>query len=842
MQDYVERLPAARLRDWVRALQILLATPPVIERRSREISERYVWLASIGARCVARLLESRDPAVLAPPALWVLRNVREVDDLHAAALQSARKTIGELVPAWSELNRTLFWYDVAETRAAREKKPGTELSLWEVGMFGRDWAFGPDAFPIACNEIRSRPLPDDRRLALVLAFELYRLAERPVAWRRQLHRAVADDAALQAVLHDLLHPRAHPDAGKWRRQQAQWKAQSEARAAKAQANRERAVEFLKRRVDGIRDYGKANAISQDQWYLHDRLREQRDPLNRWSVSDWRALEPEFGHEVAKAFRDGAVGFWRRFSPPLRSQGGKNEGTPVTVIFGLSGLNIEAAETSNWTNHLTPAEARIATRYGLSELNGFSVWLPDLHSAFPTEVEAVVLAEIDYELAISPPDGGSHRVLYNVAWHGSWMFDGLAPAILARLKTVRPSPTNLGYLLSIINRSSLAGAAVRPIAARKAKTIKGELISAIWFAQWCGDDPDVAIPALKSRLAELKKAKLRTSFAMLFLTNLVGGRRIGMGFAPRGYREVRYMKELLLLMHLYIRQADDIDRVGKGVYSPGMRDDAQGARSALLSFITETPGKEAFLALMEIAADHPDAESRPWAAFRAKTKAAQDADLAPWSTEQIREFAAVLERTPQNHHELWDLAVDRLTDLKGDLEGGDASPAKLVALAPLETDVRNFIGGWCRDRAAGRYVIPQEEEMADAKRPDLRFHGVGFDGPVPAELKLADAWTGPKLFERLENQLCGDYLRDARSSRGIYVLVYRGEKASWEHPAGGRLESFDALVAALREQWVVLSTKLANVEDIAIIAMDLTKRAIPAGATSAGAKPITTRPS
>jgi hypothetical protein len=39
---------------------------------------------------------------------------------------------------------------------------------------------------------------------------------------------------------------------------------------------------------------------------------------------------------------------------------------------------------------------------------------------------------------------------------------------------------------------------------------------------------------------------------------------------------------------------------------------------------------------------------------------------------------------------------------------------------------------------------------------------------------------------------------------------------------------------------VLSTKLANVEDIAIIAIDLTKRAKPGGATSAGAKPITTR--
>jgi hypothetical protein len=56
-----------------------------------------------------------------------------------------------------------------------------------------------------------------------------------------------------------------------------------------------------------------------------------------------------------------------------------------------------------------------------------------------------------------------------------------------------------------------------------------------------------------------------------------------------------------------------------------------------------------------------------------------------------------------------------------------------------------------------------------KKTDLRFHGAVFDGPVRAELKLADKWTGPHLFERLEVQLCGDYLRDKRSSRGIFLL-------------------------------------------------------------------------
>ncbi len=68
--------------------------------------------------------------------------------------------------------------------------------------------------------------------------------------------------------------------------------------------------------------------------------------------------------------------------------------------------------------------------------------------------------------------------------------------------------------------------------------------------------------------------------------------------------------------------------------------------------------------------------------------------------------------------------------------------------------RKYVGNWLRDKVAHRYVVPQEEELADAKRPDMRIHSTGFDGPVPTELKIADKWTGTKLFERLENQLCG----------------------------------------------------------------------------------------
>lgn len=232
-----------------------------------------------------------------------------------------------------------------------------------------------------------------------------------------------------------------------------------------------------------------------------------------------------------------------------------------------------------------------------------------------------------------------------------------------------------------------------------------------------------------------------------------------------------------------------------------------------------------LALMEMEHAHPAIKSRPWMGFHAKTKATLDADFAPWMPNQVKEFNDARVATPANHRELWYFGVERLEDLKHELEHGDESIASILQGTDQETEFRKFIGGWLRGKAGGRYSVPPEEELADAKRPDLRFRGATFDGPVPVELKVADNWTGPHLFERMEVQLSGDYLRDAHSSRGIFLLIYIGTKKSWDLPSGGKAESFEGMLTALRQHWSVISSQYANVEDLAIVGIDLTLRGL-----------------
>lgn len=230
--------------------------------------------------------------------------------------------------------------------------------------------------------------------------------------------------------------------------------------------------------------------------------------------------------------------------------------------------------------------------------------------------------------------------------------------------------------------------------------------------------------------------------------------------------------------------------------------------------------------MEVARTIGRGESEVWMRSYAIKRAELDAEGKPWDVARFVEFSEHLECQPTTHRQLFDLAVSRLLDLKHDYEDSDTSPAAVVIKTKDEVELRNYIANELRKNSNGRYSVPQEEELPDTKRTDIRFHAPEIVGAVPVELKIADNnWGGPKLFERLENQLCGDYLRDKHSSNGIYLLVYRGEQETWQHPDTGKPLTFVELVEELRKRARELIERLSGVENIAVIGIDLTKRGV-----------------
>ena len=833
--EFVESADVELLPGLITGFNRLLNLPPMIERRLCEVSEKYQGLLGPASKAVERLTDDRRPASLEPDSLDVLDKLVLAQGYLKYGVGDAMSVFSKLVPAWPELNRALFWFGVGRARKAISKKDNNRLTnYWQAPVLHSFWRFEVDDFEYVADEIPSRDFIDDKLVALSLAFNLYVKAERPRAWREKLKKVVREigNAELSGRLKTCLKPPPQSDEERrWKRQDAKLNRQDKAyrmRQDKIHADNKKWFfdNLESARIKLREDPG---TMTRPMYYLLEQTRVIESQLEEDTNHNWKILIPEYGEEGALFYKEGAVSFWRHYKPKFRSEGASSGSGDYNFDIGLTGLEIEASENRNWTHHLGPAEVEYACRYATCELGGFPAWFSGLFDAYPELVCEFLMQEMRYELSIENPDTHTHYVISGVYRTGQWAWDKLAPEIYELLEKEPQNLSNLDQLLTIVQGSSLLDELVDNLASEKCRTESELLHQARWFAVWTGVSPEAAIASLNERLSEIDSPKDQTLFSMVFVTHLLGGRR-GKGICAReAFHTPGHLKSLYMLMHEYIRPDEDINRAGGVVYTPELRDEAQYARDGLFNLLKQTPGKEAYSALNELAMAHPTEKTRKSIRSSAKKRAELDSEMEPWSPEDVREFNDKMEMTPKTHKELAELAVLRLVDFKYDTEHGDGSLSVTLQKITKETEMRNFIGRELREKANGRYSIPQEEELADAKKPDLRFHGMSFDEPVPVELKLADNCTGPELFERLENQLCKGYLRDDRSKRGIYLLIYRGDKSRWQLP-NGRYVIFSALIDELQRHWQKLQPEpgFLGVEDIRVVGIDLTQNKLLGG--------------
>lgn len=826
--SFFERAPLAVVGRGLDMLHELLISPPFVEYRDCDTSARYQWLHKAAGVAVRRLINARDPSALMPSSLAILHVLQGGSMYDARASELRRLGLAEAIQQWPELKWALFWHVVAQERRRKEIKGERMVDAWMALAIAPYVSFDGGDFEAAVRATSECMIADDRLVALSLAFRLYVSTDRQRSRYAQLKKAANDDGALKAHLAELMkRPKKSEALKRLERANARWSRRAAVRSAQQEKDRLEAPSKLEAQLDKLRDPGfdDPSAISWSQYYLYNRLRELEENrgTTRWTKYNWQALEAEFGAKTPRAFRDGMVRYWRKHVPKLISEGAAPNSIPLADLFGLAGLTTEAAESPGLFATMSSAEADVAFRYAMRELNGFPSWFPALSDAHLDVIKTMTLKEITFELVGDQENAVSDYLIYDVSRYGDWLWDAVAPDIVGLLRTHPPKSTQrLEHLLDIIQASTLPNAALAVLAAENMALTGDPKHSPLWAAMWTGVDPEPALDALEAHLATLGDAQARTEFTMRYITHLLGSD--GMSSRVRtGFHSPGVLRRLYILVHENVRSREDIDRANMGSYSPGLRDNAQDARERLVGILGGIPGRDAYLALKFISEFHPEPIMRPRFAQHARSKAETDSERPAWSAEQVSHFGQEFERTPNNHRELFDLAVLRLLDLKHELEDGDASTASVLIKAELETQVRNWIGAWCSNSARGRYVVPQEEELSDAKRPDLRWHCSTFKGPVPTELKIADKWSGPQLFERLEGQLAGDYLRDDASSRGIYLLVYRGVQKHWQLPSGA-MADFDGLVSALQEHWTSVASAHPAVEEIKVIGIDLTKRA------------------
>ena len=830
INSYVDRFDLADaaegaqlLLKLVAGLNGLLDEPPHVDENC-EVSEANRWLIGPAVHAVERLVAARAPESLEPATLAILLKVPMLRFWRTDDDVARNSAIAEMVPAWPELNDNLFWASVDERRAKLARK-GEELKDdWPVSWIGHFWRFEANDFERIATWTETRPRADEKLVALGRAFRTYVQNDRPQPWIERLQRAVNGDQALETALEGNLR---EPDPEILRRHRAEdrkFQREMKRRERAEQQGRERWVEQIKANPARISrpDNVPPGEMTWDQWWLLQSTYSDQVVTNRSDGANWAALIPEFGEAAARAYRDAAITYWRHYCPPLRSEDGGSDSTPGAVILGMAGLAIEADETPDFPGSLPEPDIQRALRYVFWELNGFPPWFERFYRAFREATLETIMSELEWELRNSPKENPIHYVLHDLVYYAPWLHADLGARLASWLeRNEAPHLTALRYCVHILIEGQVPSGRLADLARTKLDRNGDPDQRPRWFALWVDNDPDAAIPAFATELAEMEPIAA-SAMTQQFIVALTGGRhdRTPMRGA---FMTPTHLGSLYALTHRYVRAAEDIQRAGKGVYSPTLRDNAQDGRNQLFNWLSEMPGKATYAAIARLAVEHPDPDYRKWMKLRARERAIADADLTPWTGEQLREFAALAELTPATHRQLFELLLLRMGDLKNDLEGGNFSLAETLRRVPGETEMRNAIAALLLERSLGRYALSQEAELANAQRPDIWLQVPGA-APVPIEVKLLDqGWSGPKLCERLRNQLGGDYLRDRGASRGIMLLVWQGRKAHRRWRISDRRVELDALEAELAEYWRSIANDFPNVEDIRIIVVDLTRR-------------------
>ena len=805
--------------EFVEEVFPLLKKEPLIEGKYLDISQNYKWLYPPTLKVLEKLTETKDERLLDPRAMELLsfsfrlHDYRDIDDYKFCFKDN--------IPAFQALNDALLWYSIDKARLG-----GKEVRHFRQGYFwDHHWSFNANDFVRVLDWIDVRKVQDDKLVALSLAFVLYCEYGRGDKRRKQLWKAVKGNEVLHDQLHLFLHPKPASALDKKYKQSERHRELRRKKRAVEQAEilKDWQKYLASDEADQLLDVSGASEgrMWQGNSYLMDMARNKRNGTDKWASKNWRALIPAYGNRAAERYRDAAMSYWRHYNPTEDRNSSRHT---YATIFGLTGLEIEAEHNPNWLSKLTIEEAHLVMQYANREMNGYPSWLGDLFYKFPKVVIENFCEDIEHEFKHRECDEQYFGVLQSITWRYPWLYCSLMPHLMDYLgKYKAKHQDTLLYALGIILQCSDLDK--QALVALIKKNIKGDIDhdhKAIWYAVWINISAKEGFEAIKVFVEALDK-KERTPFVMRWITMQLGDRDESLRSHYHDFKAVQILKDMYVFVYQYVCSSEDIDRVGTGSYSPNLRDYAQRARSAIFNILSEIPGRKTYDAFMEFSKDHPEENHRPWYIHHAKERAEKDADSTSWKASDFADFENSAKRQPQNHQEVFDLAHSRLLDLKDHLENGDDSQAKILINADKETLHRNYFAKEFRDKSMGFYSVSQEDELADAKRVDLRIHGSGLDCPVPIELKLAGNWTGDKHFERLENQLAGDYLRDMRSSRGIFLIVNRGKKKRWDTTDGKR-RNFDQLISALQSYADNFLNDLPHIEEIQVIGIDLTKRA------------------
>lgn len=821
LEQIVESCPYEILPPLLTGLVRLAELEPHIDKDYCKISEKYSWLLPHGGNIALRLLKA---SLFDNEAVFrVIELVALSRDYSDEPLHDLKAELENIINGTPPLRTTLFWRAVERVRSNHHEEHKRIDDWWAVRFEPGICEIFPEDFPYFLAQAGGRSDRDDQLIAFSTALFLWHNAGRNAPQLIQL-QALAHHNEKMAEKLDLYFnpPPPAPTVLEHQRKSAERKLELENKEHQRGKSRQAWIKRLQDNPQRLRKHYDEE-ILRDLFNLAHVIRKRKKTgPSKWGVDWWEILTEEFGVAVAEAARDGLMDYWRCYQPALATEE-TNSGIPNELITGLVGLAIESRTKPLWARHLTHDEALLAARYALREMNGFPDWISDLLDAHPCALDEVLHGEIRWEFGLNDGEH-SDPVHYMLAQLRYSRLDELreryAPYILQLLKWQEPwrDETLENALFIVLQSDGLDIARDSSELARQRLLMSDdERRYLTWLVALMHVDADGAIVELQSWLSQVRSVSKKTDKMVRFCGAMGDDHSKRFGYKHHDFERIEALKKLVPLIYRYIRIEGD--RWRDGVYTPDARDKAERFRGHLLGKVCDIPGQSAFDTLLEFSKILPHRRSREWMHVLALRRAAADAEFAAWQSADVIKFALKGEKRPATARELFDLVCSRLDDIKYDLEGGDASIATTLQRIDQETELRIWFTKELRDAERGKYSIAPEEELADAKRPDIRVHVPEIDAPCVIELKISDNWSYREHIERLHNQLVGQYLRDVRSRFGVFLLVRR-DKSRWKSE---RLLTFEELITHVQEEADRIIKERPDLDAIKVVGIDLMRR-------------------
>jgi hypothetical protein len=543
--------------------------------------------------------------------------------------------------------------------------------------------------------------------------------------------------------------------------------------------------------------------------------------NRLAPASWDPLQEKRGRRIARAVRLGCKRYWHEFTPPLPHEKEKPTTIDGRVVVGLAGIGASLEDGDIDLSKLSPTEVEQMARYAINELNGFAWWLPQLARHHPDQVGGVLNQCVRGEWQFAADRKDVHEVLNDLVWHGQGLIQLVKPTILELLREGDPPNRSvLQYALeALFVDDDSAAADVQAIARERLKTVAPSTPQFwLWFPLLIQLDAQGGLDVLEPLLS----ASAAPDQLMVRVCSSLRGRPFGSGNAATlrkpDYMNPEFLRRFIPLVYQYISIAEDVDRSGRGVYTPDERDNAQDFRNGLLMRLAATDTAKAHEVLRELRERPVLAPVRDWIFMLLDRTTERMVQLAPWTAGDIRSFATEHEIDPKTDRDLFTICLKRLRDIRRDVEAADISLREQVRPGDKEGVLRRWLALKLRERSRNRYTVPQEAEIDMGQRPDLRIEHPNT-APASIEIKWAEKWTVTELLERLENQLVGQYMRAHNSRHGVYVLGTVEPRHSWKHPESGTNLSFEEIVEIVRTRADELQAARTDVDRVAVVSID-----------------------